>query len=158
MQKLQHELKPEQGVSELSAFFGKITPSDAMFAQALPSMRKAVDATYLVFFSDTVVNIAFEAHFLGAVRYLHSGSMAFLMVDAVALSAEPKLVTERAVNAFKPLTLAEMQGWLSKLDGTALTKEAMTKLAPLKVYSVSISAGDTLVIPPGWLVASSVLS
>ena len=122
-------------------------------------MQAMTSSSYLYGYMDTIVSVDFETHFLGTARLQLTGRTAYLLFSAKELQlAIPKLTKAEAAT---PMTTAKMKEWVEGLNSgdTELTEDFMKtiKQAGVEVRHVKVQAGECLIVPPGTLVACSVL-
>lgn len=144
-----------QGLSELDNVWKAVLPSALQLAECLPSTKMAVQSSHMWAHMPTYSGCDFEPQFLGLAKWHAVGKVAYLLVAASKLEQGLKSILNVEV-----VKLDMMRTWLASLDRDSTTKEQLESFVKsgLSVYHVKVEQGQMLVVPPGFLIACTVLN
>lgn len=144
----QHALQAAQGVAEFQPLVNKILDADLMASDCIAKDMHA--QTFLFGYTASHLGFDLEPNCLGCLRYVHSGSMGALLIPVGSLaSGLAKL------NGSQSVTMNEILDWGRDLDDRVPDTGALAKLAEVgvRVTQLRVTAGQILVVPPGYIFA-----
>jgi hypothetical protein len=135
-------------LEELVAMIDSMFPPDILLTGPLPSLKLIAQGSWFFGYANGLVNFAFEPDFMGSARYVHKGRYTCLMVKASLLFAAMAPLDDKS-------ELKQVDQMLKYVRD--LTQEKVTSLKDKAPFvRVVVDEGDTLIIPPGWIVATFV--
>lgn len=149
-------LKAQQGVSELDPVWKELTPPDWQLSDCSPSTKCLLNAVSLMANMPCSMQCDWEPQFLGSVKYHHTGHTAYMLLSITGL--EPALKT--IMKTPDTPTAEAMLKWVSELNPEGTTVEMLKEWLEcgILVYHVKVEPGQTLVVPPGYIVVSTTLN
>lgn len=149
-------LKAHQGVSELDLVWKELTPPDWQLSDCSPSTKCLLSAVSLMANMPCFMQCDWETQFLGSVKYHHTGHTAYMLMSITGL--EPALKT--IMKTPDTPTAEAMLKWVAALNPESATVDTLKEwlLGGIKVYHVKVEPGQTLVVPPGYIVVSTTLN
>jgi hypothetical protein len=146
-------MEEKHGVKDLEKYCSLLCPDDLQAKNMMPSIKASCKAIYMFGYTQTMHYIDVEPNCLGTLRLFWPGcgSVSVLMISMTALQkAGPNILWKDNGN------MADFKKWLQELNEKEdATKEWLTKLKELHVemFSTTVSGGQALITPPGYLLS-----
>ena len=153
--KSQNVMGTAHGSETFHAFWDELLPQQRMTAELLPSVKAVIDSTYLWGYTPTVFDADLEPSCLGSARVILAGSLSVLAVSASSLK---QFLPSQVEIADDEALMVVAKTWFMKLGDTKtedFSQDNLTKWkeAGLEMHHKTVTAGQVLVVPPGWMVA-----
>ena len=148
-------LAAKHGIEEMKPIFDAIVPKAAQVDNCLPSTKALIARVQAFACMENFTMCDWDAQHLGSIRWHYSGHCAYLLFDIVTLAQGVQKISESK----DPPKIESIRSWADNLDRATLTIDELKSFiaASVLVHHVKIEPGQTLVIPPGWLCACTVL-
>lgn len=149
-------MKPAMGLSEFDPIWKAFLPPKTELDDCLPSTKAAISNVTLFAYTSEYASCDWEHQYLGSLRYHHEGHCAYMLFRADHLDKGLKTL----LNLKETPTVDAMRVWADKLDHDSLGESQLKALiaAGLEVFHVKTQPGETLMVPPGYLIACTVLN
>ena len=143
-------------VDDTSLLLKTVFPEKHHVKHLLPSVEKMCEHVFMYGYSENMTSYDFEPGALGCTRWVHSGSVAMLLVPAVDLAMN--LAKVQKIDG--KVMLADMKKWVESIDTVDWTVPQLQDLRSkgIRIFHCKLVAGDCIIAPPGFIVAACVLN
>lgn len=158
---VQHVLPQAQGSAELEPLFDFIMKqAGAIEDLGVPSLKEAMSKSVLGGYTGTFVRHWFEPDLLASLRLITVGMLRVFLANPAnlkaALGGDSSLATIEGLpvaHGSEPLTITQFGLVMRGMEKTLAM--ALAKNIACPIYHSTISKGERLYMPPGWLVSST---